>query len=272
MAYGGNKTQRIDITDKIDPRTTARAAQKGTLYRYIPESGDPELLIKLDDGYTTNWSSVGGGGGSETTLVDAVSTTDIDINAAPATIDGETYTKVLVKGQTAPSENGVYDFNGTGQPLTRSAGWDTAADFVPGKQVFVTSGADFPDTLWANALAVATLDTDPVFFVEISSADFMQRDYLNAKPASVVVTGDFSPVDGVNFKVVCNDTGSTPRTLTLPGGTDSLNFILSQAATNVAEYTIATTGGDLLDPNIQTIFDSNQPVSVTFIDGTWYAV
>lgn len=61
MAFGGNITQRIDIIDIYDPRVVGRAAAKGTLFRYIPPVGLPELLIKDDDGFSTNWTSVGGG-------------------------------------------------------------------------------------------------------------------------------------------------------------------------------------------------------------------
>lgn len=187
MATGGNKTQRIDIIDKIDPRTTARAAQKGTLYRYIPESGDPELLIKNDDGYTTNWAPVGGGGSMPSTFVTAASTANVNIAAAPATLDGIVYTTVLLKNQTDPSENGVYDYNGTGQPLTRTAGWDTADSFVPGRSVFVDQGNTQANTLWANANAVADLGTDPITFIEVTAVDFMLRNFSNAEASTVAI-------------------------------------------------------------------------------------
>lgn len=54
---------KADIISRINPTVTAVSAKKGTIYRYIPEIGDPELLIKTDNGSSTNWTSVGGGGG-----------------------------------------------------------------------------------------------------------------------------------------------------------------------------------------------------------------
>jgi len=63
MGFGGSQTERIDIIDSYDPRVTGRAASKGTLFRYVPSAGVPILLIKTDDGFSTNWISAGGGGG-----------------------------------------------------------------------------------------------------------------------------------------------------------------------------------------------------------------
>lgn len=60
MGRGGNKTERIDIIDSYDPRVTGRAAQKGTIFRYIPSVGSPVILTKDDDGFSTNWVSAGG--------------------------------------------------------------------------------------------------------------------------------------------------------------------------------------------------------------------
>lgn len=63
MGKGGTIVQRIDIIDVYDPRILGRAADKGTLFRYIPSVGDPVLLIKADNGYSTNWIDASGSGG-----------------------------------------------------------------------------------------------------------------------------------------------------------------------------------------------------------------
>lgn len=63
MAKGSNLTQRINIIDSYDPRITGRAAQKGTIFLYIPAVGDPEILIKDDEGFSTNWESQGSSNG-----------------------------------------------------------------------------------------------------------------------------------------------------------------------------------------------------------------
>lgn len=66
MGLGGSVTQRIDIIDSYDPRVTGRAAAKGTIFRYIPSVGDAAILMKQDNGFSTNWVDVGISGGSDT--------------------------------------------------------------------------------------------------------------------------------------------------------------------------------------------------------------
>lgn len=186
MAKGANQTQRINIIDSYDPRSTGRAAQKGTLFLFIPASGDCELLVKQDDGYSTNWEAVGGGSSpTPSTFVTVASTGNVNIAVAPATVDGIAYDTVLLKNQFIQADRGVYQFNGTGQPLTRLAGWDTAADFVPGKLVYVDQGNTQANTLWANANAVVTLGVTAINFIEISAVDFMDRSFSNSLPAAI---------------------------------------------------------------------------------------
>lgn len=63
MGQGGTLVQRIDIIDIFDPRVDGRAADKGTLFRYIPAVGDPVVLIKQDSGFSTNWIDASGSSG-----------------------------------------------------------------------------------------------------------------------------------------------------------------------------------------------------------------
>lgn len=171
MGRGGTKVWRVDIADTYDPRITGRAAQKGTLFRYIPSVGDPELLIKADDGFSTNWISFGTA--IPITVAQAGSVANVNLAVAPANLDGVVGVVGdlwLIKDQAAPAQNGVYTFNGAGVPLTRTVGWDTAESFVPGRQVFVDAGTVNDDTLWANADYVAVLDVNPVQFIKVSSS------------------------------------------------------------------------------------------------------
>ena len=89
-----------------------------------------------------------------------------------------------------------------------------------------------------------------------------------------VVVGNDSASARTDWKLLCSQAGGGSFTLTLPAGVQGLNFILSQSAMNTATFTITPTGGDTLDANIQTIFNNNQPVSVTYDAGTtiWYAI
>lgn len=86
-----------------------------------------------------------------------------------------------------------------------------------------------------------------------------------------IVTNNDSVSAAVDYKIVCN-AGAGSFTLNLPPGSNGLNYILVQAASNSGVFTIVPDGADVLDTNIQAIFNSNQPVPITFISGTWYAV
>jgi len=76
---GSTLAQNYDLAESIDPRVVAVAAPKGTIYRYIPQIGAPEILVKQDDGATTNYVVLGGGGpsGANTTLSNLTAPTNI---------------------------------------------------------------------------------------------------------------------------------------------------------------------------------------------------
>jgi hypothetical protein len=62
MSNSSELALKFDMADSIDPRVTPVNAPKGTLYRYIPRVGAAEALQKQDNGSSTNWTVVGGGG------------------------------------------------------------------------------------------------------------------------------------------------------------------------------------------------------------------
>lgn len=76
MGQGGSKFERVDIIDNYDPRVTGRAATKGTMFRYIPAAigADPIILLKQDEGFTTNWICICGPDAEVCTPVVAAST------------------------------------------------------------------------------------------------------------------------------------------------------------------------------------------------------
>lgn len=78
-------------------------------------------------------------------------TADIDLDSAPASIDGVTLAaddRVLVKDQTTGQENGIYVFNGTGSAMTRADDFDSTGDISSGILVTVSEGTGNADTLW----------------------------------------------------------------------------------------------------------------------------
>jgi len=239
MGHGGNKTQRIDITDSYDPRIVGRAAQKGTLFRFIPASGDPELLIKKDDGFSTEWESVGGANSLPVTVArvrDA--NANVDISSAPADIDGVTLDVddiVLLTNQAAPEENGVYTFNGAGIALTRSTGWSASVDFVPGRQVYVDQGNTNAEQLWANANYVPNLETDPVTFINVSASAGMATDFSNAQPAANSIDMQNNEINNVGGPTLNGDAANKVYVDNLVGAKMNQDFSDAQPAANAID-------------------------------------
>lgn len=83
--------------------------------------------------------------------VRVASTGNLTVASPGSAIDGVTLTngdRVLLKDQSSGSENGLYDFNGSASPLTRSADADTSAEVKPGTQVFVSEGTVNGNSTW----------------------------------------------------------------------------------------------------------------------------
>jgi hypothetical protein len=104
--------------------------------------------------------------------------TTADINLATGgllTIDGVPTlagTRVLVKNQTAPAQNGIYIADAGA--WTRATDMDVAGD-VSGT-VPVTTGATYGNTIWGLTAAVINLGTDPIVFTQISTGGVYTAD------------------------------------------------------------------------------------------------
>lgn len=103
----------------------------------------------------------------------AVVATQGNVNlAAPGlTIDGVTMAsgdRVLVKVQTAATENGVYVYNGSAVAMTRAIDASTAAELT-NALVPVTGGTN-AGTNWRQTATITTLDTDAVTWAQFGTA------------------------------------------------------------------------------------------------------
>ncbi len=58
MGSGNSKNQKIDWINSFDPRITGLASPKGTLFRFVPATGLAELLLKQDNGFSTDWRAM----------------------------------------------------------------------------------------------------------------------------------------------------------------------------------------------------------------------
>lgn len=93
-------------------------------------------------------------------------TSNININSAPSSIDGVTLQlndRILVKDQTTQSQNGIYIFNGSGSALTRAPD-SNIADELSFAVVSISEGSTNAKTTWANFSKINTLGTDPIVF------------------------------------------------------------------------------------------------------------
>jgi len=106
--------------------------------------------------------------------VRAASTANVTVsNPGTAVFDGVTLSngdRLLLKNQTAPAENGIYVFNGSGVALTRSTDMDAWAE-VPGALVAVEEGTAAADQLFlCTSNQGGTLGTTAINWTSINAA------------------------------------------------------------------------------------------------------
>lgn len=97
---------------------------------------------------------------------------------AAFTTDGTTPSqgdRILVKNQTATSQNGIYTLTTVGSGstnwvLTRATDFDTAVEIAGGDFTFVDNGTLNANTGWVNVDEVTTVGTDPIVFQQFSGA------------------------------------------------------------------------------------------------------
>ena len=114
-------------------------------------------------------------------------------NPGTASFDGVTLSNgdvLFVRAQSAPAENGLYTFNGSGAALTRISGMDAWAE-VPGAFFAVTEGTTYADTLWlCTANAGGTLNTTAITFQQIpSSAGLTNSSFVDKETPSGAMNG-----------------------------------------------------------------------------------
>lgn len=105
--------------------------------------------------------------------VRVLTTSNVTIsNPGTAVFDGVTLTagdRIALVGQSTGSQNGIYDFNGSGIALTRSADSDTSAEVKSGMSFWVNEGTTNADTAWTlTTNDPITLGTTSLTFVQFS--------------------------------------------------------------------------------------------------------
>jgi hypothetical protein len=104
--------------------------------------------------------------------VRAATTAEINLNSAPASIDGVNLTsgdRILVKDQSVAADNGVYVYAGLFAQLNRAADMDDPAEFS-GASLFVQEGTVNADSGWTQTGEVSTLGVSAVNFVQFTGS------------------------------------------------------------------------------------------------------
>ena len=99
------------------------------------------------------------------------STANINLsNPGTDTFDGVQITsgqRILIKDQSSNTENGVYDFNGSGSALTRSTDANSA-DELNGLAIFIKEGTANADQGYYQSSEISSLGSSPVTFVQFT--------------------------------------------------------------------------------------------------------
>ena len=171
--------------------------------------------------------------------VRVVTTTNVLLDGeAPSSVDGvalSVNSRILVNGQTNPTQNGLYLVQTVGAGPTgtwvRTTDADSAGEMQSGMVVTVTEGNTYRDTLW-------TLTTDDPIVLGVSEITFQQSTSFSFGNISANGTAILANTVGDTVSFVASDnisiTGNaTAKTVTI-GVTGIQSTSISNGASNVA--------------------------------------
>jgi len=112
-------------------------------------------------------------------------------------IDGITLAtgdRVLVNGQSAQAENGIYVVQASGAAV-RALDFDTAIEIASGDFIFVSEGTNYANTGWVQTNSPAIIGTDAISFTQFSGAGtYLAGDGLTLTGSTFSV--DVTPTSG----------------------------------------------------------------------------
>jgi hypothetical protein len=104
--------------------------------------------------------------------VRVATTANINLSSPPTTIDGVALAvndRILVKDQTDQTQNGIYVYNGAGNPLTRAPDANVGAE-LNAAVVTVREGTTNAGTTWRQTTPNPTLGTSPIVWESFGTA------------------------------------------------------------------------------------------------------
>lgn len=156
-------------TNRLDQLAAPSAAvsMNGQLLTNLAEP------VSAQDAATKNYVDTAVQGLDVKQSVRAASSVDVTLSAPGATIGGVTMAngnRVLLFGQSAAEENGIYVYNGASSALTRAADADTATKLTPGSFFFVEEGTRADNGYVLVTDGPITLGTTALTFTQFSGA------------------------------------------------------------------------------------------------------
>lgn len=194
-ASGTSAVVTADLTPLLDSTYLAKAG--GTMSGFITLHADPTLSMHAATKQYVD--QVAAGGQPNWLSVRVVATANITLSGAQ-TIDSIAVgagDRVLVAGQTTPSQNGIYVV--ASGAWSRAGDADVATDFSPGRSVFVNEGEGYANTTWAFVNdAQPTLGTTALSFTQTSGLGQIEAG------AGLTKTGNRIDAIGTAGRIVVN--------------------------------------------------------------------
>ncbi len=177
--------------------------------------------------------------------------TNAGIQAA-FTIDGTSppiNSRILIKDQSSPAENGIYDLTtvGTGASnwvLTRSTDFDTPATMVPGSFIIVNNGTINGNSAWIETATIVVVGTDPVVWSQFGTLGVQS---VSGTAGRITSTGGMNPVIDIDPVYVGQASITTLGTITT--GTWNASVVSLQYGGTSANLSAAASNGGVVWSN-----------------------
>jgi hypothetical protein len=177
------------------------------------------------------------------------------------TLDGTSpalNSRILVKDQTAPEQNGIYVLSTVGNGstpwvLTRASDYENNTQIFPGNFIIITAGATNLNTGWVEVDTVSVIGTDPIGFAAFGNAGTVTS--VSGVSGEIVVTnGTNTAIVGIDPTYIGQD--SITNVGTIDRGTwqgNTVDVLFGGTGGSVFPQYSVICGGSTLDDNFQSV-------------------